>query len=79
MAYPECYYEEHPTARLYRNLPGFLSSLKQLTIDDLMKLVVKWHFPMKYSGEHPDSILNRNLPGFTLFCKTINDLKTVGN
>ena len=51
-------YEENPTARLYRNLPGFLSSLTQLTIDDLMKLVVKWHLPTKYSGEHPETVLN---------------------
>ena len=58
---------------------AFLYSLKQLTTDEIRKLVFKLHLPMKYSGEHPDTLLNRNLPGFTLYSKTMNDLKTVGN
>ena len=57
---------------------AFLFSLKQLTIDDLMKLVFKWHLPLKYSGEHPDTLLNRIFPGFNLYSKTIADLRTVG-
>ena len=40
MASPLSYYGEHPTTREIATSQAFLSSLKQLTIDNL--IVVKW-------------------------------------